>query len=224
MNYAALIVGNGRGEYLEQVERSIRDHVYVPIRYRVMVNDSRDDEYREWLEERYPDWTLIHTRGAGMAGAVQAGWAACTEADFVLHIEEDMLLTRRLPVAEAAAVLWSHPMSIAQMCWRREPWWGSPEEVLYGDQLAAICAQATTVQQRAGYTLHDFLFSLNPCLVPKQIIRLGWPSGPLGEGNESGMTARCRDLGFLFGSWGSPDVHESWARHIGEERGVGWSL
>ena len=224
MTYALLIVGNGRAEYLTQAVTAARDNILVPIKHRVMVNDWANADYMAWLDERYPDFEIIHTGGVGMAGAVQAGWTATMDEDYTIHLEEDMVLTRKLPIAEAATVLHTHPMTIAQMAFRREPWWGSPEEVEHGDQLKAIIAQASWHEVKRGYTLHNFLFTLNPCLIPRQVINMGWPSGPLGIGNESGKTAQCLASGMVFGSWGSPDDGHTYARHIGENRGPSWAL
>ena len=155
----------------------------------------------------------------GMAANVQAGFDAFlkTDADFCLWVEEDMVLTHRLPLGEAAFWLDAHP-DVAQVCFKREPWWGNPAEQAHGCQLAAICEQAGSVEEIAGVTVHDFLFSLNPCLIPRDIVELGWDPD-----NEAGQTRRLLDMGYRFGSWGNPHGPD-WAQHIGVERGAGWKL
>ena len=223
MTYALVIIGNGRAEYLTEAVTAARDNILVPIRNRIMVNDYNNADYMTWLDHRYPDFTIIHTGGVGMAGAVQAGFAAAMADDYAIWIEEDMILTRKLPIADATEALRTHP-TIAQIAFRREPWWGSPEEVEHGDQLRAIVAQSTWHEVKKKYTLHNFLFTLNPCLIPAAVLNMGWPSGPLGVGNESGFTQKCLDSGMVFGSWGNPDDTHTYARHIGETRGPSWAL
>lgn len=160
-----------------------------------------------------------------MAGAVQAGWDAILRygVDYVLWMEEDMVLTRTPPIAQAAEVLDDHP-TLAQMCFRREPW--APEE--YPDQLAAIVRQASHSNDwtcsKGTYTVHDFIFSLNPSIIPARILEMGWPSGPIGVGNETGMTERLEAAGYTFGSWGHPNDGQSWCRHIGDARADGYAL
>jgi hypothetical protein len=225
VKYALVVVGNGR-PYLHDTVPAALDHIDVPLAAKIMVNDGTDSLWADLVDKMYFDFTVTHTHGQGVAYAVQTGFTTALEsgADFAIWIEDDMLITRDLPIAPAAAALHTHPMTIAQMSFRREPWWGSPLEMEHGDQLAAICAQAPSVHKKHGYTLHNFLFSLNPCVIPAAVMGLGWPSGPLGEGNEAGMTTRLRDLGYVFGSWGHPNDGQTWARHIGETRGAGWQL
>lgn len=198
----AVIVANNRPDYLHQVLAALDAH--HPTLPHTLVDD---------------------TNHIGMAKNVQAAWDAFldTDAQYLLHIEDDMELLKPLPLWGAISALQQDP-HLAQMCFRREPWWGSPAEMAHGDQLTAICEQATTVQDRGAYTAHDFLFSLNPCLIPRDIVEMGWPAGPLGVGNEAGMTTKLRTLGYMFGSWGHPGDGNVWARHIGEQRGEQWAL
>jgi hypothetical protein len=197
-----VVVANSRPGYLNQVLGSLdRFH---PELVPVVVND--DDH-------------------VGMAANVQRAWDVflASDADYLLHMEDDMELVGYLPLRQAALAL-DEDEFLAQMCFRREPWPGSPLEMQFGDQLAAICAQADDIEVTATHTIHDFLFSLNPSLIPRRIVEMGWPAGPLGVGNEAGMTARLRSAGFRFGSWGRYGDGKVWARHIGHLRGAGWAL
>lgn len=197
-----IICANSRPQYLRQVIDSLIEY-HADIPYSV-VNDSNHE---------------------GMAANVQHGFDEflTTDADYCLWLEDDMVLLKQLPLDAAVTVLESNPR-LAQMCFRREPWWGSPPEMQLGDQLAAITQQANMSASTPTHTEHDFLFSLNPCLIPRRIIELGWPAGELGIGNESGMTRKLLNLHYVFGSWGQPYDGQVWARHIGEQRGEGWRL
>ena len=219
MNVALLVIGDGRADYLEATCQSIARHAGW-VDHALMIDDSGDRFHELHVDCNYPDYTIRHGGRRGMAGAVQAGFdlVLSTPATHVLWIEEDMMLTRDLPVRQATHTLDANP-ALAQMCFRREPWWGSPDEQREHDQLAAICSLAPNWYTKDTYTVHDYIFSLNPCVIPRRILEHGWDSD-----NEAGMTAKLLTLGYLFGSWGTPDVHQSWAQHIGDARSVGWRL
>lgn len=199
---ACVVVANSRPAYLALVLAALGEH--HPELEPVVVNDDNRE---------------------GMAANVQRAWDAflATDADYLLHMEDDMQIVAPMPLSDAVWELEADE-SLAQMCFRREPWWGAPIEMERGDQLAAICTQAHDVWRTPTHTIHDWLFSLNPCLIPRRVVELGWPSGPLGVGNESGMTTMLLNLGYRFGSWGHPGDGQVWARHIGVTRGDGWKL
>ncbi len=220
MKVALLVIGDGRGEYLEHTVPAVLKNVLHPITARLMIDDSGDDDYARTLDDSYPEFRIVHGGRRGLAGAVQAGFDLCLDhdPDYVLWIEEDMLITRMLPVTQAVMVLEAHP-ELAQMCFKREPF--DPAEGT--DQLAAQCKLAAFFGEKASYTWHDSLFSLNPCLIPRRVLELGWPSGPLGVGNEAGMTPILLDQGYVFGSWGHVG-DEPYARHLGVRRSAQWQL
>lgn len=230
MNYALVVIGNGRLSYLEKVIDSAFNYLPTP-NHLLMVDDSGNREVANELHRNYPDFTTrSHVHNQGMAAAVQSGFNLVkeTDAEYIFWLEEDMELIATPPLEDAVKVLVSHP-HLAQMCFRREPWWGSPVEMQLGDQLAAIASQARTsvavVNRSEIWTEHDYIFSLNPCLIPRVIIdTYTWPSGPIGIGNETGMTNQLLDDKWLFGSWGVPGDGQVWARHLGEERGKQWQL
>lgn len=156
----------------------------------------------------------------GMAGAVQTAWAwALAEgADYLLHIEEDFRFAGPVDVWHMASIL-ERSTYLAQMCLKRQPW--SPEERAAGDIFATWPPHE--LRQRQGFLVQGRLFSLNPCLIPRRILELEWPSGPLGVGNEAGFTQRCLDQGLSFGYYGRRDDPPR-VIHVGDTRGEGWRL
>lgn len=155
----------------------------------------------------------------GMAGAVQAAWAWALDeqVDYLLHVEEDFRFVAALDVTALITLLRRSPY-LAQVCLKRQPW--SPEERAAGDILAVTPG---AYHDRRGFLVHQRLFSLNPCLIPARVLELGWPSGPLGVGNEAGFTKRALDAGYWFAYWGGrhdPPIIE----HVGDTRAEGWKL
>lgn len=221
MNVVLVVIGDGRGEFLRQSVNAVAQHVDYPIDTRIMVDDSGDLHYGVHLDETYYEYDIVHGGRRGMAGAVQAGWDAALKhnPDYVLWIEEDHVLLRRLPIEYAVEVLGQHP-NLAQMTFSREPC--DPTEGT--DQLAAIVAQSAFSGTTETHTYYDYLFSMIPCLIPKRVLELGWPSGPLGVGNETGFTNKCLAEGYVFASWGHVG-DPPFVRHVGyAQRAMGWAL
>lgn len=220
MNYALVVIGNGRTHYLKQAVDAALELLPTPTSL-LMVDDSGDPETCEWLDAQYPKWRIVHhPENRGMAAAVQTGFDLVCDADtdFAFWLEEDMLLTRTPPLQAAMDILDANT-HIAQMCFRRATVWGNPIEEQCKDVLAALCAQSDTVINHGTWTEYDYLFSLNPCLIPQDICQIDWDAG-----NEAGMAAKLRDKGYRFGSWGVPSFSEHWVTHIGEQRGHKWQL
>jgi glycosyltransferase involved in cell wall biosynthesis len=217
---ALVVVGNGRIDYLAEAVASAVQFLPAPS-WLLMVDDSGDLEVRKHLDATYPEFLIQHhDQNRGMAAAVQTGFdlALSTSCRYVFWLEEDMVLTQPPPIGDAVWALDQHQW-LAQMCFRREPVSYNPVEAHFGDQLAAICDLAQWSRQDGDWTSHDFLFSLNPCLIPRRIMSLGWD-----KDNERGMTDLLACSGFTFGSWGHPGDGQSWARHIGHTRGAAWQL
>jgi hypothetical protein len=221
VNVALLVIGNGR-DFIHHTIEAVDTHVSYPLSDRLMVNDCPRLEWREMLEGRYPDFTIAHVGGQGMAKAVQAGFdlVLAHDADYVLWIEEDMLVVRDLPVAAAVEALENNPR-LAQMGFPRD----HPDPTEGDDQLGAILSQADNWGDDCpGYVWHDYLFSMFPCVIPRRVLELGWPAGPIGVGNEAGMTARTLDAGYVFGCWGHVR-QEPFARHVGyADRAASYAL
>lgn len=206
MSLALLVIGNGRLDYLRQAVDSLEveaDHYF-------MVDDSGDREVARQLDREYPDfWISHHPRNLGMAAAVQSGWERVldTQATHVLHWEEDFVQEKPLPIAEAIGIL-DAQQDVTQILFQRQPL--TPAEHEAGSVVGAMnptCLDTWAIQRH--------IFSLNPCVIPRRTLELGWPAG-----NEAEMTQRILDRGWSMGVWlDGPLVH-----HIGESRGKNWQL
>lgn len=181
---------------------------------RFIVDDSGDPGYAAWLRCNYPGFTVDHHHERrGLAGAVQSVWehALALDADYLLHLEDDFEILNTVDVPAMAAVLDDHP-SVAQMLLKRQPL--SAPEVNKNDVLGGM----HQLDPHDGWVAQDHIFSLNPCLIPRWVLELGWPAG-----NEAEMTQILLGKGARFGVWGDPGspplVH-----HTGESRSAGWRL
>jgi hypothetical protein len=154
----------------------------------------------------------------GLAGAARAAWQWAVDHDFdyLLHVEEDFRLVSPFHLNDAVGILETDKY-LAQVVLKRQPW--SPEEHAAGGIIE--CHPEDYVSRKNGdlrWVEHRRIFSLNPCLIPRNVFELGWP-----DGNEAEMTATLVDLGYRFAFLGErfdpPKVI-----HVGTERSAGWRL
>lgn len=155
----------------------------------------------------------------GLAGAVRAGfaWALDQGADYVLWIEEDFVFSERVPVEEMASILDRVPR-LAQVVLKRQPW--SAEEKAAGGQIEVAPDEYEEHSLGAGadYVEHTRLFSLNPSLIRREVLELGWT-----DSNEAGFTERCLAAGYSFAYYGARHDPPR-CEHVGAVRGTGWRL
>lgn len=190
--------------YIDECLASFQRHVDLDLISAHEIFDDRNHEY-------------------GMAGNVQRGfdWALEMDADYVLWLEEDFRFERAAPLREMRDVIYNHP-HLAQVVLKRQAW--SDDEVRAGGIIEANPGAYTQCYDaRHSWVEHQCVFSLNPSLIPRAVLELGWPAGPLGVGNEAGMTKRCLDLGLSFAFYGRTDDPPS-VCHVGQQRGTGWRL
>lgn len=188
-----------------------------------VLTDGRDDllaqclaSARERLAGQVDHVFVVHdglVGRKGLAGAVQTVWehAIGVGADYLLHLEDDFVFTGPVDVAAIVAVLDANP-GVAQMLLKRQPL--SAPEINRNDILGGM----GKIEPHDGWVSQTHIYSLNPCLIPRRVLELGWPSG-----NEAEMTVRLRDRGFRFGVWGDPGSPPM-VTHLGESRSAGWKL
>lgn len=154
----------------------------------------------------------------GMAGAVRRGMEMALDAgwDHVLWVEEDFRFNQRPPIEEMQMIL-DHVPTCTQVVLKRQPW--SVEEHEAGG-LIETNQWAYLYHSFNGthWLMHQRVFSMNPCLIPRWVLELGYP-----DGNEAEQTERLVAMGYHFAIYGRRDdpplVH-----HVGHERGSGWRL
>lgn len=219
---ALAILTDGRAELLEQTLESARDNLKGPITHRIMVNDSGDQDYAAHLRRLAPEFTHVtHGQRQGLAAAVQSVWEAAlaTDADYLFHLEGDWTFNEPVDLEDLVDLLARKPY-LAEVVLQRQAL--APSEIEAG----GVAAHPDWIQRQdvlAAWVEEESIFSLNPCLIPRHILEIGWPSGPLGIGNESGFTSACIGRGYRFAFWGHKhDVPI--VSHNGTYRAPGWAL
>jgi glycosyltransferase involved in cell wall biosynthesis len=219
---ALVIVGNGRLDYLTRTMAAAEQHL-PPVDHRILIDDSGDPDVIARLQsDEFAGWMrVVHPTNLGMAAAVNtAAHTSHLHIDHLVYLEDDMELISPLPIHRACEIL-DDDKTIAQVLFSRQPLHPLEED---GGVLGGLVKQATEWETHADYTTHDTLFSLNPCVIPRRVFGMEWPSGPIGVGNETGMTRKLLGLGYRFAAWGTPGNCPQLVHHIGELRGAAWQL
>lgn len=212
------IVTDGRGEYLEKCLASMREFPVRPLRETVVIDDSGDPEYGDWLRSLDIGRVWSHHHRRGLGASVESAWNAALDhnPDFVFHVEEDFVFTKPPPLREMAEVLDARRY-LASLTLQRQPW--NETEAAAGSQIAATpgCEQITSVL--GAWVEHRHIFSFNPCLIPRRTI-----DKVIGLGVEAEMSAALlADPVTRFAYWGRMDDPPR-VLHIGEMRSAGWTL
>jgi hypothetical protein len=156
----------------------------------------------------------------GLAGAVQTAWQQALDfgADYLWHQEEDFVILDDVHLDQFVYIL-EHAPYLAQVVLKRQPW--SPEEHQAGgiiERDPAMYVERGAFGRHVTWTEHHQIFSLNPCLIPREVLELGWP-----DGNEAEMTDRLIEAGFRFAFFGGK-TDQPRCLHVGAERAPGWKL
>lgn len=195
---ALLLISDGREEYLERCERSIREMVPA-VDYFIRVDDA--------------DHRL------GFAGAIQEGWQRVlrTDAQLVFHVEQDFVFQRPVPLRDMAAVLAAQP-HLVQLALLRQA--VNDIERAAGGVIEQHPDSYVLVHDELGrcWREHRRYFTTNPSLYPRWIVERGWPSGRSSEGR-FGIDLFAGDAELRAAYWDQG----IWVEHIGDHRaGTGY--
>lgn len=191
----------------------------------VIHDDSADPDYRAWLKETYPGWTLIGGQERlGFGGAIQNAWAWLLEhtaAAHVFHLEDDFLITRTVDLSLMVDTLAAHP-HLQQLALLRGP--VNPEEraaggIIEQHPLDYVGVTWPHAGRPLGWREHRRFFTTNPSLYRRELMQRGWPTGPESEGH-FGLQLFAEDPAARCAFWGAAG---EWCEHIGHERvGAGY--
>lgn len=216
-----VVVTDGRGEYLRQAMAAAEVNLKgaASTLAGVIVDDSGDPTYSDWLEHEFPSFHQFHhERRRGLGAAVATAWARARESGlpYVFHLEDDFVLTEPLDLVTMTEVLDADPQ-LAQLVLKRQPW--SIEEHAAGGQIEVAPGEFDD-DEIAGWPIvrHRRLFSFNPSLIPVAALDLV-PHGGL----EADVTDVLLAAGCSFAYWGRRGDPPR-CRHIGHERSPGWRL
>lgn len=219
-HYTLLVFTYGRKACLQRTLESFANRVgFARFDDKVIVDDSADPAYEEWLNFQYEPFgfdVVSHVTRRGFAGAIESGWSEVPpDSDFVFHLEDDFVFNDHVDLDEMAAVLEQHT-ELVQLALLRQAW--NDEERAAGGIIPQHPDDFTQVSDAQGHwwVEHRRFFTTNPSLYRAEMTRrFDWPAV---EHSEGIFTHRLlEDPAVRFAFWGRRD-DEPRVHHIGEQR------
>jgi hypothetical protein len=221
VNYALVVITDGRRSCLERTLWSFDRMVSPKPRIRLIINDNPQPAWSDWLDRTYADrYEVWHTQNRmGFCGSVQRAFDAVrNRCDYVFHLEDDFLFTRPVHVTQMARLLILHP-SLCQVALKRQAW--NSREVMAGGLVEADPDDFTDREDEGIEWLeHHRFWTTNPSLYREPITHLQWPQ----QDNSEGLFHHQQILprGWHYGLMGHR-ADPPWVEHIGELRvGTGY--
>lgn len=148
------------------------------------------------------------THRFGQNEVIEHAWSQVDDrTTHLAHVEEDFVL-HDFPVLDLVRILDANP-DLANIVLKRQPW--SDVEHRAGGIIECF---PDSYEDCDGFLRHRRFFSLNPSIIPKRVIDMGW------AGSEGDMTDRCIAKGMSFAFYGARHDPPR-CTHIGEVRGCG---
>lgn len=198
MDVALCVLSDGRFDYLMETLDSLKESNDLPFKQKVILVDGNSDAL-SFLRKFLPGWQIwANSNRCGLAYSVKALWKTVEkDMKYIFHLEEDFTFNEYVDIYRMIEVLEKNP-HLAQMLLKRQPW-GS-EEPKYGGYVEM---NPDSYEEKTDgvnvWCEHRNFFSLNPCVIPKRIIDLGWH-----DDNERGFASMIfEDPNIKCGLWGS---------------------
>ncbi len=215
-----MIMGDGRKDCLVDCINSFNKNVIGNITTKHIHNDGPEfSGYDKYLIDRYEsDFQVFnHMTRLGLSGSGKLAWELMLAegVDYAFWLEEDFVFNHNINLNKIIELVESN--NLAQMALKRDP--NNEREHLAGGWMQTLPSETFT--QRQGYVEQEWLFILNPNIIPKWIMELGWPDG----GGETEITSKIHQhysdikFGILDTIECSPHVI-----HTGSRRTEYWKL
>jgi hypothetical protein len=214
-----LITTNGRKEYIVPTVESWKNFIDANINNKIIIDDSGNQEYRDWLASTFPDFKIVPLGKNNMGFSfLMKTWLVDLniESKYFLLLEDDFLLLEELDIENILDIL--NNEHLIELSLKRQAW--SAEEVNAGGMIERIF-NGTNFIQKDGWFEHREFFTTNPSFI--NVNRLRKYSKPIYE--NSGLISEgefgsrlfannpelyCAFLGNIF------DKHK--VEHIGHTR------
>lgn len=216
-----LLITDGRLGVLEKTLDSWKEKLCARISHIMIVDDSGEKSYNERMSKLHShevDAIYHHTKRLGYSATIQDSWSKIpADCHYILHLEDDFLLNRELDLSQMIDVL-KHDKKVAQIGMLRQPW--SAAEINVGGFLKLYPADYHNAVYCIGarhyypVIINSHNWSFNPCIYPREITELGFPSGSYEA--ECKFTEKLKDRICLI--WG-PLNQEPLVHHFGQQHG-----
>lgn len=219
MKIAWITLTNGRKDLIFESRSSWYKNLEGVISLEVIVDDSGDKDYRDWLSSEYPSANIVPVGedNCGFSNAMSKCFdmAAESDCDYILHTEDDFILNKKIKLDDLVTVLDSDD-KLAQVALQRQGWFD--HEKTHNTLIQSIKSQGYNVVQKENkglfYVEHNHYWTCNPSLYPVFIAKMGWPKE---NDSEKKFTQKVFGLGLKSSYFGKED-EEYLVTHTGSYR------
>lgn len=213
-----VVTTDGRKEFIEKTIPTW-DQATGLVTHRVIIDDSGDTDYRQWLARTFPDWDVIPVgdERCGYSPAMQAirqvGLQCGTE--FIFHTEDDFMLNRPINLDDVATLL-RDKQYLAQVALLRQPWF--PNEIEAGGLIEALEPGEVFTECSDGdryWIEHRAVWTANPNMFRRDVAKIEYPNVNYSE--SAFMRSLKEDANLRCAFWGKRS-DEYYVHHIGEYR------
>lgn len=159
-----LITTNGRKEYIVPTIDSWKNFIESNVNKKMIIDDSGNPEYRQWLAETFPDFEIIALGEENMGFSyLLKTWTTSLEfkSEYMLLLEDDFLLLDNIDLQTILEVL-DNNASLLEMTLKRQAWSG--EEIAAGGMIERIYKKEKFIQHDGWFTQREF-FTTNPSFI-----------------------------------------------------------
>jgi hypothetical protein len=214
------VLTDGRKQYIDEALQSWIDVYDDQIKYKFIIDDSGDKDYREWLKNRFPSFEVIPVaeKRAGYAKAMKKVFKTIIDSGqrYCLHVEDDFILLKPFLIKDVIYVLEQMP-ELSQISFMRQPWYEN--EIKHGGVIEALEADGGSFSQRTtgdtSWVIHNAFWTCNPSIFPAWVAKRKWPDPPW---SEMFFGKWLRRDGKVFGIWGNKKSDWVTVEHIGKEK------
>jgi hypothetical protein len=223
---AFIITTDGRGEFLERTIASW-DQAQGEYVAKIILDDSGDAEYREWLEQTFTPqgWHIM------WVGMTRQGYSAAMQnmrligitsgADYILHVEDDFVLNKPIDLHTITDIMNDNPQ-LAQMALVRQPWYAN--EIQFGGVIRALQDQGCNFDEKTNgehyWQEHIAVWTANPNLMPIKVAHMEYPDG---NWSEAAFMRKLREETLFVCAYYGKLEDEPMVTHIGDyKKGNGY--
>jgi hypothetical protein len=164
-----LITTNGRKEYIVPTIDSWKNFIDTNINNKIIIDDSGNQEYRDWLASTFPDFQILELGEKNMGFSfLMKTWLVDLDikSEYFLLLEDDFLLLEELDTENILNIL--NNEHLIELSLKRQAW--SAEEINAGGMIERIF-NGTNFVQRDGWFEHREFFTTNPSFINVERLR-----------------------------------------------------
>lgn len=165
-----IITTNGRKEYILPTTNSWKNFIDLNINRKIIIDDSGNQEYRDWLKDKFPEFEIMPLGPVNMGFSfLMKTWLVDLELNskYLLLLEDDFLLLETLDIDKILNIL-DNNQSIIQLTLKRQAW--SQEEVAAGGMIERLF-NGCNFTQKDGWFEHREFFTTNPSFMDIERLR-----------------------------------------------------